>query len=69
MFLTDRTSVNLLGDPHLDLPPGFIFDGEVFRMTLPTGLPAGTYQFCGLLLEREMGEPVAKSCETFAIGP
>jgi hypothetical protein len=69
VYLPDRTPVNLLGNPHLDLPPGFTFVGEIFRMTLPTGLPAGTYQFCGLLLERELGEPVAKSCQTFTIGP
>jgi hypothetical protein len=69
VFLPDRTPVNLLGDKHIELPPGFTFDGEVFRMTLPTMLPAGAYQFCGLLLERELGEPVAKSCQTFTIGP
>jgi hypothetical protein len=67
-YQPDDTPMNL-GDPHLELPPSFTFDGEVVRGPLPSGLPKGTWRFCGRLLELQLGEIRSAACQTFTVGP
>jgi len=68
VYLPDRTPVNVLGNQHIELPPGFTFNGPAFNMKITNVLTPGTYQFCGLLLERELGRALAESCQSFTSG-
>lgn len=58
-----------LGDPHIALPPGFTFNGEVVRGSITSSHAAGAWEFCARLLELELGQLIAQSCKSFTVVP
>ena len=68
-FVLPGGSAANIGDPHLELPQNFSFDGEIAHYTVPAGLAQGTWQFCGRLLELQLGATISESCQSFTVGP
>jgi hypothetical protein len=66
VYTPDGRPFTLLDDRHVELPSGFTSDQEV-SIIIPAGLAPGTYQFCGLLLELNLGRTLAESCQTLMI--
>ena len=56
-------------DPHLELPPGFTFDGEILRGTITAAHQRGTWMLCGRIIGLAGGDILAASCQTFTIAP
>lgn len=65
-YFPNGTPLTILANRHLELPPGFTFNGEVLRVTVPGGLPEGIWQFGGRLLEPELGDTISESFKEFS---
>lgn len=68
-FYLPDASTTPVGDPHLELPPQFTFNGEVLRGPITPAHQRGTWLLCGRVIELAVGEILAASCQSFTITP
>jgi hypothetical protein len=57
------------GDPHLELPPGFSFNGDFLRLPITGSHPPGAYRVCARIVELAAGDILAASCQNFTVVP
>ena len=69
--LPDGTSVNLLGNKHLEFVFSVGLDTTVplFNLPLPSGLLTGTWTLEGTLLGPDLGETLSRDVKPFAVVP
>lgn len=70
--LPDGTTMNLLGNKHLEspLPAGIDTTFILFDVpSLPAGLPTGTWTFEGTLLGSDLGETFSREVKPFKVVP
>jgi len=65
-YFPDNTQ-HAAGEPHLELPPGFTFDGEFLRLPITASHPKGNYRVCARILEIAAGDILAASCQSFVV--
>jgi hypothetical protein len=69
--LPDGTSVNLLGNKHLEFPFSVGLNSTVplFNLPLPGGLPIGAWTLEGTLLGPDLGETLSRDVKPFTVVP
>jgi len=68
LYLPDKSQVPAVY-PHLELPSGFTFDGEILRGPITASQQRGTWMLCGRVIGLAGGDILAASCQTFTIAP
>ena len=71
VVIPDGTEVNVWGVPDkhytVDLPDGLAVTGELLRVTLPAGLPRGTWLYEVDLVSPELGRTLSRDTKSFTI--
>ena len=67
-YLPDKSQMPV-SDPHLELPAGFTFDGEIVRGTINASHQRGDWMLCARIIGLSGGDILAASCQSFTITP
>lgn len=65
-YFPDNTQ-HAAGDPHLELPPGFSFNGDFLRLPITAAHPKGNYRVCARIVEIAAGDILTAACQSFVV--